>query len=242
MIVPLIGRLSLLKKHDSYPLEADIAHLVQFLKHYRKEIRPVDALEFLSTFAFMGTYSAQDTQTLEKHYRLRIPAGQPKTITQLHRQFFDAILPFAGKQFWGNQYTKTRGVLVERLTLAALKMYEGEKGDYSMILLENGESFGLKINAEHEELDLVVYPENQEMAIGECKADGSRFHTEHKRARWYELAAERIEHEGMKTVNIFAVCATNADIMTKHLKSMATTRRWWLFSISEHREPWKLDP
>lgn len=242
MTVPLIGCLSVIKKHDTYPLEAEITFLVRFLKHYRKEIKPIDALEFLSVFAFMGMYSAQDSQTLERHYRMKIPAGLPKTITHLHRQFFEAILPFASRHFRGEAYSKTRGVLVERLALVAMGLDEGVQGDTSMILLEHGTPYGKRIGSEHEELDLVVFPENQETAIGECKTDGSRFYEQPMIVAWYEQAAERIEGEGLKSAHIFAVCATNADIMTKHLRSMVASKRWWLFTVSEKKEPWRLDP
>jgi hypothetical protein len=242
MTIPLIGDLTLFKKKDVYPLEAEATHLVRFLRHYRKEITPVDALEFLSIFAFLGEYCAPDSQTLEKIYRLKIPAGRPKNITPLHRQFFEAILPFTGREFRKPKYSETRGILVERLALVALQYYEGVRGDFSMILLDRGKSYGMTIGTSHEELDLVIYPENLEMAIGECKADGSRFYLEDNRTEWYEKAAERIEEEGLKLPHVFAVCATNSDVMTKHMKKMTLNRRWWLFTISEKKEPWKLDP
>lgn len=239
----LIGPLSLRKKRDSCPLEAEIVHLLRYLRYYRHEIKPVDPIKFLSTFVFGGVYLADNLQTLERLYLLKIPATHERRISRIHRQFFEAILPFTGRDFNRNhEFSKTRGILVERLALVILKCEEGKTGDHSMILFEDGESFGKKSSAEHEELDLVVYPENNEMAVGECKFDGSRYYGEDKLIKWYETAAERIELEGLRIAHVFAVCGSNPDLMTKHLRRMNLTRTWWLFSVSDYQRQWKVKP
>ena len=239
----LLGKLSLRKKNDSYLLDKEITYLLTFLRSNSKHLKLVDPIEFLASFAFYGTYLAEDEHTLERFYRLKIPAGTPKRLSYIHYQFFKAILPFTGRAFNRDKnHDKTRGCLVERLALLVLKCEEGVSGDCSVILLEAGRPYGPSIGGSHEELDLVTYPERNEMAVGECKYDGSWFYKKPDLVAWYEDAANRIRVEGLNEVHTFAICGANADVMEKHLRSMPLRRRWWILSLSNYKVQIKIDP
>jgi len=215
--IPLLGRLSLQKKEDIYPLSNELSDLIKFLFYYREEIRPIDPIEFINLFVFEGRYVADDIMALERHYRLAIPGDKKVSITKLHRDFFQMLLPFSRARIGGVAYRKTRGMFAEKLALLILKLEEGKEGYSSLILLEDDESYGIKHRFGHEELDVVKMPEKNEMGTGECKTDGSRFYEQEDLLQWYETAADRIEHEGIKKVHMFAVCAANDDIMSKHI-------------------------
>jgi hypothetical protein len=238
--ISLLGRLSLQKKDDVYPLSNELSDLIKFLFYYREEIKPVDPVEFLSLFVFEGRYIVDDVMALERHYRLAIPGDKKDTITKLHRDFFQMLLPFSHVRIGSVAYRKTRGMFVEKLALLVLKLEEGKEGHSSVILLEDGKSFGIKYHFGHEELDIVKIPEGNEMAIGECKTDGSRFHEQEGLLQWYETAAERVEQEGINKVHMLAVCAENDDIMTKHIGRMRLKRPWWGFTVIKKKEAWKI--
>ena len=238
--IPLLGRLSLQKKEDVYPLSNELSDLIKFLFYYREELRPVDPIEFINLFVFEGRYVADDIMALERHYRLAIPRDKKDSITKLHRDFFQMLLPFSRAYIGSIAYRKTRGMFVEKLALLVLKLEERKEGYSSVILLEDGISFGIKHDFGHEELDIVKMPEKNEMGIGECKTDGSRFHEQEDLRQWYESAADRIEQEGINKVHMLAICAENDDIISKHIGKMKLKRPWWGVTVIKKKDAWKI--
>lgn len=234
----LIGRLVLSKKVEDFPLKGDIDHLARFLWLYRADLIPVDPIKFFSELVFYRVYTAEDTATLERLYLLQIPPDSPRSIGRVHRQFFEAMLPFTRRSFsTDSKNSKARGSLVESLALVILRCQEGLSGVTSAILLEGTQPVG----QQHKELDVVTFPEDGEMGIGEAKWDGARMYDKGSLVLWYEQAAERIEQEGMRKVHVFVVCATNLDVLEKHMnKMLSSSKDWWVFSISQYENQWRV--